>query len=368
MTHKKLNILFLTYQGGMAGSTLSIIYLAKGLAERGHEIFVGMREEMPIWNEMDHPGITRVAMRINGKFDFQNWKEIRDLVRAHKIDIVNAQSSHDRYTSIFANWFYRLKTQVVHTRRQMPLSMGGPVQKWLYNKKTAGIVAVSTPVKDALVKLGFNEPHITVISNGTPKEKYEHPNPNLVAELKAKYNIKEGDFVIGCVSRPKEQEQILNALKFIKEPVKMIFAGIEAEERFTQHLEEFQVDHKVYFEGAVPSEEILSYYQIFDVKILASTMEGLSQSLLEAMALGTPVIATAYAGNLDLIKDGQNGLFFEDGDAEQLAVKIKLLRSNAALRTKLIQAGKVTALETFSIENTIKNYEQYFTSLLDQNH
>ncbi|NVJ64665.1 MAG: glycosyltransferase family 4 protein, partial [Flavobacteriaceae bacterium] len=105
---------------------------------------------------------------------------------------------------------------------------------------------------------------------------------------------------------------------------------------------------------------------IFDADILASTMEGLSQSLLEAMALETPVIATAYAGNLDLIEDGKNGLLFEDGDIEKIAELIQRVRTDQSLRNTLIANGKVTALQKFNIDRTITNYEEYFQSLIAQ--
>ena len=364
MADQKFNILFLTFQGGIAGSTMSITYLAKGLAEKGHGVFIGIRKEMPIWDLVEHPQVTRIPMRIKGKLDFENWREIRDTVRAHNIHIINSQSSYDRYTSLFANWFYKLNTKVIHTRRQMPLSMGGFFQNWLYNKKTAGVVAVSSPVKDALVKIGIKENHVKVIPNGTPSEKYENLDENLISRLYQKYDIREGEFVIGCISRPKEQEQILEALKLIDTPVKMIFAGISAEERYTRHLKDFKVEHKVFFEGRIPAEEALHHYKIFTINILASTMEGLSQSLLESMALGTPVIATAFAGNLDLVRHGENGLLFENGDVDQLADHIKTLLKDKTLRNQLIAGGKTTALETFNIKNTIKNYEDYFLSLL----
>lgn len=368
MKQRKLNILFLTFEGGMAGSTQSITFLAKGLADRGHKVFVGIRSEMPIWDMMEHPGITRIPMRIKGKFDFENWREIRDVVRKHQIDIINPQSSNDRYTSIFANWFYRLKTNVVHTRRQMPMSSGSLVQRWLYNKKTAGIVAVSQPVKEALVKLGFAKNHIHVIPNGTPKEKYEGLEESVVEELRSKFDIQPDDFVLGCIARPKAQEQILQALQLLPFPVKSIFVGISAEERYTQFLKDMPSHHTIFFEGNVTGKRVLHYHRLFTIKVLASTMEGLSQSLLEAMALGTPVIATAFAGNLDLIQEGENGLFFENENIKELTEKITLLKENEPLRQKLIDGGKETALNTFSIEKTISNYEEYFYTLIEQKH
>ena len=359
-----LRILFLTYQGDMAGSTNSIAYLAKGLAERGHDVFLGIRKESLLWELVEGSKVHRVPMTFKGKFDFKNWRQIRDVVKEHKIQLINAQSSHDRYTSIFANKRYRLGVKVVHTRRQMPMSMGGPVQLYIYNQLTDGIVAVSQQVKDGLVKLGIRSSQIEVIHNGTPIEKYQHIDGQKVESLKRKFEIAPNDFVLGCVSRIKNQIQVIKALKLVDEPLKMIFCGIEATEEMKEIISSYQTPHQLYFEGHVEGGEILPYYKIFDADILASTMEGLSQSLLEAMALETPVIATAYAGNLDLIEDGKNGLLFEDGNIEKIAELIQTVRDNEDLRKTLIENGKVTALQKFNIENTISFYEEYFYKII----
>lgn len=363
---KKLSILFLTYQGDVAGSTNSIAYLARGLAEKGHDIYVGIRKESLLWELLEGTKVNRIAMTFTGKFDFKNWRQIRDVVKAHEIQLINAQSSHDRYTSIFANWRYGLNVKIVHTRRQMPLSAGGPLQLYLYNKRTDGIVAVGQEVKQGLVQLGMKPNHIKVIHNGTPTSKYDHIDYAKVEALKKKFDIKDSDFVLGCVSRIKNQLQIIKALKLIKEPLTVIFCGIEPTPEMSTLIKEYQVKHVIYFEGQVESSEVLNYYKLFDAKILASTMEGLSQSLLESMALEVPVTATAFAGNLDLIQDGENGLLFADNDITQIAKNILELKNNDTLRRQLLANGKHTALVTFNIENTISNYEQYFSGLIKE--
>lgn len=306
-------------------------------------------------------------MTFKGKFDFKNWRQIRDAVRTHNIQLINAQSGHDRYTSIFSNWKYGLGVTIIHTRRQMPLSMGGPLQRFLYIKKTNGIVAVSQQIKEAMVNRGFKASHIKVIYNGTPTEKYQAINTQKVEALRKKFEIKTDDFVLGCVSRMKNQVQIFKALAKVNEPIKAVFCGITPNDEIKGLMSKFSVDHQVYFEGLVEPEDILNYYKLFDLKILASTMEGISQSLLEAMALGIPVLATAFAGNLDLIKDGENGLLFEDSNTDQIADSIIKVKHSSKLRQKFILAGKQTALETFNIENTISNYEQYFSDLIKEN-
>jgi len=367
MSNTPLRILFLTYQGDMAGSTNSIAYLARGLANRGHFVAIGIRKESLLWSLLEGSKVQRIDMQFGGKFDIKNWKQIRDAVQKHRIQLINPQSSHDRYTSIFANWRYKLGVKIVHTRRQMPESMGGPMQLYLYNKRTEGIVAVSQQVKDGLAKLGIKKEHIKVIHNGTPREKYEHIDSEKVAALKQKFSINEDDFVIGCISRPKNQVDIFKALQLIEKPVKVIFGGLKREEPFASLAAQLEGKHQIFFEGDIPGKEVLNYYKLFNIKVLASTMEGLSQSLLEAMALGVPVVATAYAGNLDLVQHGENGLLFNNGDIEKLAANIEELRENSVLRGKLKEAGITTALESYNIENTINNYESYFHSLISNN-
>ncbi len=359
-----MNILILTYQGDVAGSTNSISYLAKGLAARGHKVYAGIRKESLLFDILEGSEVIRVPMTFNGRFDTENISQIKQLVKTEGIDIINAQSSYDRYSSVFARWLYRLPVKVVHTRRQVSKSMGGFFQNLVYVKGTDKVIAVSKGVKESLMKGGIPDAHIEVVYNGTPKEKYQHVNANLVEQLKQKYNIQPTDKVIGSVSRLKEQEQILRALKYLPFKVKLIFGGIEKQEGWDDIMAEYEQEHQVFFTGTLSGQEALAHYKIFDINILASTIEGLSQSLLEAMYLKTPVIATNAAGNPDLITHEENGLLFENGNVEQLASEIVRLYEDKALKNRLIDKGFYTASQQFSIENTLNHIEKLFSSLV----
>lgn len=361
-----MRILIITYQGDISGATNSITYLAKGLASKGHDIFVGCREESLLYKNLLGSKVKVVPMVYKKKLDLSFIKHLKNIVKENNIEIINAQSSWDRYSSVFVRWLYRMKVKVVHTRRQTPMSMGGFFQNLIYEKGTDKIIAVSQGVKKDLMKLGISDKNIEVIYNGTSKEKYDHLDPILIQSLRQKFDIKPDDFVIGCVSRPKKQIQILEALQHIERPIKVIFAGLEKTPELASIIEAFKVPHLVYFEGNISDTLILNYYKLFNVHILASTMEGLSQSLLEAMALEVPVIATAASGNLDLIENNINGLLFKDGDTLELAEKIKLLINDSDLQKRFSKAGKITALDKFSLEKTIQNYETFFSELLAQ--
>ena len=121
-----MNILFLSHSGGYAGSTYSITYLAKGLAERGHTVHLCCPEQTILAHNLEGTAVTVHPLSFRtGRFpSLKAAREVARIVRTCDIDIMNAQSSPDRYVSILARWFYRLDVSVVHTRRQTPLSSG----------------------------------------------------------------------------------------------------------------------------------------------------------------------------------------------------------------------------------------------------
>ncbi len=347
-----MNLLLLTYQGDLAGSTYSISYLAKRLAQRGHTVVVGCRTESLLYRLLADTAVVCYPMTFKGRTDTTNMRQIEQCVNKHNIQLINAQSSYDRYTAALAIWRFKLPCKLVHTRRQISASMGGKLQSWFYQKTTAAMVAVSQQIKDSLVSKGIAAAHIKVIENGTPPEKYQNPLPEVQQELVQRFGLTNNLPLLGCISRPKQQEQLLEALQQVEQPVQVLLAGIAAEERYTQLAK--QLTHKVIFAG-----------DLMQLKVLPSVTEGLSQSLLEAMALGVPVIATAAAGNLALVKSGQNGFLFPEGNTELLASQIETLLKDKELHQKFVLAGKKTALADFSIERTVSRYEDFFMSLID---
>lgn len=358
-----LNILLLTYQGDVAGSTYSTSYLAKGLAAKGHRVVVGCRQDSLLYKLLEGSDAIVCPMTFGGRFDTSNWKQIRAAVERYAIQVINPQSSIDRYTVAFAKWRYRLPVKVVHTRRQMPASSGGWLQALFYTRVTDKIVAVSEGVKEGLVAMGIRPSHIRVIYNGTPGSKYDQVDSSQTERLRRQYGLKPSMPVVGCVARIKKQNQLLQAATRLPGPLTLLFAGIEKNHLDPSLLSKLNEDKQVICTGILTAESALAHYGLFDSFILPSVTEGLSQSLLEAMALGVPVMATRAGGNGELIRDGVDGYLFDDGDTEKLAALINLIHHDKVVRDGLMANGRRRALEDFSIENTVNQFEQLFDSL-----
>ena len=359
----KMNILLLTYEGGMAGSTNSISFLALGLAKNGHNVYVGCRSESLLYSLLKNSSVQLVPMKFRGRFSIADVLFLRRIVKKFDIQIVNAQSSKDRYTSIFTGWLCAGRALVVHTRRQRPRSIGGPVQNWFYIKGTHKVVVISNELKKVFVANGYPPSHLEVIYNGTPASQYEVVASEKVSSLRNRLGVKEGDRVIGCVSRMKEQEQLIKALALLPSDIKVVFAGIKPGS-LDKFVRLYGVENEVIYAGILDRTEVLNLYKLLDVNVLASTMDGFGLVLVEAMALETPVVATNAYGIKDVVAHEVNGLLFENGDINALAAHILRVLNDHSLRNRLIENGKKTAFETFSIERTINAYESLFSNLL----
>lgn len=359
-----MNILITSQHAGVAGSTYSIFYLARGLSRKGHRVYVACPPSTLLAQLLSREPAHHIPLIYHSKIDRKAIRQIANIVKEYRIEVIDAQASKDRYTTILARWWYKLPVKLVHTRRQMALSMGIMGQSWFYQKGTDKIIAVSEGVKASLVSIGIDERHINVIYNGTPREKYQLIDTSATDQLREKYRIMEDDFVIGCVARPKEQGQLLQALEQLNTQVTVIFVGIENQPAYQEIMNRFTLSHQVYFTGKVDNQAVLSYYPLFSVKVLPSTIEGLSQSLLEAMAMKVPVIATNMGGNAELIEEGKNGYLFENGNIARLTMLLERLINDVDLRQQLGEYGHHTALETFSIEKTVDRHEALFEQLL----
>jgi len=359
-----LRVLLLTFQGDLAGSTNSISYLAKGLAERGHLVVVGCRKESLLFEILEGTKVIRVPMTFRSRFDLTNMRQIRDVVKEYNIQLINAQSSLDRYTSIFANVFFGLKVNVLHTRRQKPRDVGHWIKRKFITHFTKKVIVISEGLKEIFIQEGFKPEEIHVIHNGMPPERYEQWNWERVNELKQQYQIADGDIVVGCVSRYKRQEYIIEAMAMLNRPeIKLMFVGIDRDV-LEPYLEKFKLKNEIIFTGPVEDADVLNYYKLFTVNVLASTMDGFGLVLLEAFAMECPVIASDFGGIKDLVKEGETGLLFPNDDLIVLAQKIDMLVNNKPLREKFIAAG-LNLKNNFSIENTITNYEKFYSSFVN---
>jgi glycosyltransferase involved in cell wall biosynthesis len=365
-----MNILILCAQGGVAGSTYSISYLAKGLAERNHHVFLGLLKDTFLDSLVEGSAVKRVYMPFNGKMDKETRSIVKELIRKENIQIINAQSSEDRYVGPMINFLARKKVKIIQTRRQNPKKMIGLnrfFQNIFNNYFCDRVVVVSEALKNIFIERGIHADKIKVIHNGTPTDQYQ-PNLDLKKKLQEELDYTDKDIVIGCVARYKNQPQFVKALQHLPAEWKVLYVGLDEElyrDRFPDEPDILDVPQEVKCLGIVEDKaKVIQYYTLMTVNVLPSTMDGFGLTLVESMAMGTPVVATNFAGIPDVVQHESNGLLYENENYQDFANQIKRLVEDRTLREKVLANGRKTAFDTFSIENTIVKYEKFFRELI----
>ncbi|MGA7409481.1 MAG: glycosyltransferase [Bryobacteraceae bacterium] len=231
------------------------------------------------------------------------------------------------------------------------------------------VLCVSHQLRDYYSRTtGFRACRMTVIHNGVDSDRF-CPDPAARARIRRELNIGENEFCVGCVGNllpVKDHDTLLRALAILGGESKgwrVLIAGdgptrpkLEFAARAVERL-----GLQTSFLGTW--SRIPELLNAFDVYVLPSLNEGVSNSLLEAMATGLPVIATDVGGTPEVINDGRSGLLFPAGDSEKLANYLMQLRISSCLREDLGSEARRHAREHFSIQTMVRRYEDLYEGL-----
>ena len=132
-------------------------------------------------------------------------------------------------------------------------------------------------------------------------------------------------------------------------------------ERLEQLAHDLGIARTTFFVGY--QEDVAGYYRLFDAFVLPSVNEGTPVSAIEALASGTPVVATRVGGVPDVVRDGVDGFLVEPGDTEAAAERLAELARDPALRKRLGDAGREVRAR-YSVTRLVDDVDRLYRSLL----
>ncbi|MFW9789106.1 MAG: glycosyltransferase [Candidatus Thorarchaeota archaeon] len=227
------------------------------------------------------------------------------------------------------------------------------------------VVVVSNHVERLLLQ--FARPQkLTVIPNAIDVQEVistkKRINPS---EVKKRMNIKPSDVVVLTVRRLVIEKRIVDLVKAAAkvlsklDNVTFVIGGSGPELENLQNLaRDLNIENKVKFFGALTEAEKLELLSIADICVQTSVQEGLSLALLEFMASGAPVIASAAAGQSDMIKHDENGLLFPATDTDALAELI--IHCIKKGKSELGEAARKLVVEHHSFEVHTEQYKRVY--------
>jgi glycosyltransferase involved in cell wall biosynthesis len=359
MREAPLTILQLTFQGDGAGSTQSILNLSEQLARRGHRVLVGCRAESLLARLATGAGLAVAPL------DFRRLgalaRALAGALARERVDVVNSHATRDRRALMWLRWRGQLPQAFVVTRRTMPLT--SPLELFTVGHTADRTIAVSGAVARALGTRWHPTARLRVVPNGLDLARVDAPLPagDLDAARAALGEIGDRQVVI-VIARRKDQDVLLAALPAVETPVLLACVGVEADEALTRLAAALPPRHRAVFVPFVPRP--LAFYHLAAAAALPSRIEGLSQSLLEAMALGLPVVASNAGGNPDLLTDGVTGLLVPPLDSGAWARALTRVLGERELALRIGQRGRELVRREFTVERTAQRTEVVYREAL----
>ncbi len=367
---------FLPYNGGQERYVYN---LSKHLIEMGHEVHVitsnypkCRRYEIidgitvkrytclfrPLRNPIT-PGLLTIEKKIKD-YDVvhtHNEHSFAAMVAAYfrkKINIPLILTCHGqlRFGKDLADWFERFYSRTIGKK---------------ILRRADSIVALSPSDAKYISSFGVSRDKIHILPNAIDIKTLSVKNNNN-RDFVERYNLTKPIILfVGPVIRRKGIQYLLKAIFTLwKEKHKEATFLIVGDGDYLEKAKSFVTKHKlekfVRFTGRISQEELIQSYKVADIFVLPSLSEGLPTTILEAMYLGLPVIATDIPGVKDHFKDA--AILIPPRDEKSLAEAIIKLINNPDLRKKLSRIGRELVVRKYTWKKVAKGYEKLYENLI----
>ena len=203
-------------------------------------------------------------------------------------------------------------------------------------RRASHVVCPSAFLRELALGWGLAPDDVTVLPNAIP------PLPALrpTAEVRAELGLERPLLAFaGRINAQKALDVLLDALAQVDGP-SLALAGDGPElARLERHATALGLDGRVRFLGARSRTEVLELFRAADASVLTSAWENFPHTVVEALAVGTPVIGTAVGGVAEVVRDGENGLLVPPGDPDAFADALRRFVGDDALQVRLRAAA-----------------------------
>ncbi len=361
------------------GTETQVMLLTRSIDRAAFDIDLAcLRRTGPFVDELDERGVPITEYAIpslaSARAAIQQMNFARDLSR-RRVDIVH---SYNFYGNAFAVLPARLArvAVIVASIRDRGLYLT-PLQKRAQRavcRLADQVLVNAAAVKDWLVGDGYDPANIAVIPNGIDLGRFQQPlDPTW---LHREFHLPPGSPVIAVVSRIvrlKGLEQFVDAAAVVAQrcpDARFLIVGEPnpSQEELLGELAEraarVNIRDRVIFAGR--RADIPAILSSVTVSVIPSLNEALSNTLLESMAAGAPIVATRIGGTPEALSDREHGLLVPAGDVRALAEGILTLLDDRDLALRLGRSARAKIAASFSVERMTGATESLYRELLDR--
>jgi len=293
--------------------------------------------------------------------------EICSIIKNFHIDLVHTHNEKAQFYGALAGFFCGIP--VVHTKHgKNQITFRSRLRNNLLARFCTRIIAVSRDAASQCInEERISASKVSTILNGVDTDVF-FPNKE-TSSLRTSLGISAGIPVVGVIARlaaVKDHATLISACQILKAsgidfrlliigdgPLKAPLVGLA---------NSLELHRTIIFAGS--RFDIPDLLNVMDIFVLSSISEGISLTLIEAMACGLPVVATNVGGNPEVVVDGVTGYLVPPKEPEAIADKLLLLLNNARVRKSFGSAGRTRAVENFSIQKAVYEYETCYRAII----
>ena len=378
MVHRPLvvHIIYSLSTGGLENGLVNIINRSPPGSYRHVIICLTIADEFA--QRITAEGVEVIELHKREGHDLQCYWRLRQLLRKLSPDIIHSRNMAALETQLCGLGLGGVKR--VHGEHGREVNdLDGSNWKYLVFRKFMRLfihryIAVSKDLESWLVsKVSVGTDRVRQIYNGVDNQQFAPETVKPLALLPTRWLELDGILVVGTVGRltpVKDQQLLLRALAHLRENcpqlgdrVRLVIVGEgPLHPVLTKMVERLSLQEVVWLAG--DRDDVPGLLHAMDVFVLPSLGEGISNTVLEAMASGLPVIATAVGGNIELVEEGFNGSLIPAGDYQALSKALVALLNDDGERARQGTNARERVCQQFDWSCTVEGYLGVYDELL----
>ncbi len=375
MIHQPLNILQTCFSASWGGLELQALEISKQLKSRAHRVWLACVRGSRLEEAGRAADLNVVPLNIRGYVHPLIIAKLARFVSREGIDIIHCQHSKDIATIVPAKKLSGERCPIILSKR-----VGSYVQKkdLLHQFTYANVdrvLAISEVIRKNVVETTPVPPErVMTLHDAVDTEAF---SPSRVSKhrVRREFGIDDETLVVGFVGRfspGKGHEEFLEAASILNNKygnIRFLVVGEASygEQTYEQRIRSMgralKLDGVLTFTGF--RKDVPDLMAAFDIFAFPSHAEAFGVVLIEAMAMERPVVSTNCDGVLDIVVDGETGIYVNPRNAQQLADAIERLGTDPELRLSMGKAGRRRVEEMFDQRKQITRIEEIYYELLE---
>ncbi len=350
---------------GWGGQEIRTLLEAHGMRDRGHEVFIMAPPDSEIFKRASKEGFTTIPFVFKRRYIPWITFSVKRFIENNNIDIVNTHSSKDSWIVLPAAKLAKNRPLIIRTRHLSTRIGNNPLSRMLYNSFPHFVITTGEAIRQQMIEYNrFNPEKIISIPTGVDTDFFS-PGRNHT-DLREELGLSTDTPLIGTLSvirSWKGIDYLVMAMPYIVEKIpnaRLVIAGDGIHRNTLEKtIKDTGVANLVYMLGF--RKDVINVLSSLNVLVHPSyANEGVPQTVLQAMALEKPVVASDLPPLREVVRDGETGLTFPVKDPGAIADAVLRVLNDNELSKRLSEEARRLVVARYSMTSMLDRIEKLY--------